>query len=70
MLNVNITLESKIPNPPPLTSTVATNIPLFRRKTKKSYFLSYNEYQETSKECHLYNDKVATNTVLNIIKHE
>ena len=69
-LNVNMTLESETPIPPPLTSSVATNIPSFRRKTKKSYFLSYNEYQETSKEHHLYNDKVAINIVLNIIKHE
>ena len=37
---------------------------------EKSHLLSYNEYQETSKEHHLYNDKVAINIVLNIIKHE
>ena len=65
-----MTLESESPTPTPLTSSVATNIPSFRRKTKKSYFLSYNEYQETSKEHHLHNDKVAINIVLNIIKHK
>ena len=42
-LNVNMTLESEPPSPPtsphsPLTSSVATNIPSFQRKTKKSYF--------------------------------
>ena len=66
-LNVNITWESE--PPPPLTLSVATNIPSFWRKTKNLYFLSYHEYQETSKE-HLNNDKVAINIVLNIIKHE
>ena len=67
-----MTLESEPPPAlPPLTSSVATNIPSFRRKTKNSYFLSYNEYQETSKEHHLYNDKAAINIVLiNIIKNE
>ena len=49
---------------------MATNIPSFWRKTKKSYFLSCNQYQETSTEHYLYNDKVAINIVLNIIKHE
>ena len=38
MLNVNMTLESETPTPLSLTSSVATNIPSFRRKTKKSYF--------------------------------
>ena len=58
-LNVNMTLESETPTPLSLTSSVVTNIPSFRRKTKKSYFLiSYYGYQETSKEHHLYDDKV------------
>ena len=34
-LNVNMTLESEIPTPLSLTPSVATNIPSFRRKTKK-----------------------------------
>ena len=37
-LNVNMTLKSETLTPPPLTSSVATDIPSFRRKTKKSYF--------------------------------
>ena len=37
-LNVNMTLESEILTPPPLTSSVATNFSSFRRKTKKPYF--------------------------------
>ena len=46
MPNVNMTLESETPTPLSLTSSVATNIPSFRRKTKKSYFLiSYYGYQ-------------------------
>ena len=48
-----MTLESETPTLPTLTSIVATNIPSFRRKTKKSYFKSYHEHQETSKEHHL-----------------
>ena len=32
-----------------------------------SYFLSYNEYEETSKERHFYNYKVAINMELNIL---
>ena len=72
ILNVNMMLEAETPTlpSPPLTSSAVTNIPSFQKKTKKSYFLSYNKYQETSKEHHLYNDKVAINIVLNIIKHE
>ena len=40
MLNVYMTLEAETPTPPlpPLMSSVVTNIPLFQRKTKKSYF--------------------------------
>ena len=65
-----MTLELETPTPPPLTSSAATNISSFQRKTKKSNLLSYNEYQETSKKQHLYNDKVAINIVLNIMKYE
>ena len=65
-----MTLKSETPTAPPLTSSAATNIPSFRRKTKKSYFKSYHEYLETSKEYYLNNDKEAINIVLNTIKHE
>ena len=56
-------LESETPTPLSFNVNCGKNIPSFQRKTKKSYFLSYNEYQETSKEHHLYNDKVAINIV-------
>ena len=60
----------RIWTPPPLTSKCGNKYSFVSKEDKKSYFLSYNEYQEISKEHHLYSDKVARNIVLNIIKHE
>ena len=49
--NINITFESETPTLP-FFNIMETNIPSFRRKTKKSRIFksSYNGYQETSKE--------------------
>ena len=69
MLNVNMMLKSETPTPP-FNIKCGNKYSFVLKEDKKSYFLSYNEYQETFKEHHFYNDKVAINIVLNIIKHE
>ena len=58
------------PFPPYFNVKCGNKYSFISKEDKKVIFLIYNEYKETSKEHHLYNDKAAINIVLNIIKHE